>query len=68
MGALEVRLLELLVLVDSVVRPERMLLLLLVAQVVRVVFLVSPEMQQVVELEALLQTILELVAAEEASE
>jgi hypothetical protein len=45
-----------------------MLLLLLVAQVVRVVFLVSPEMQQVVELEALLQTILELVAEEEASE
>jgi hypothetical protein len=67
MEALEVRLLELQGLADSVAQLERMQLLLLEVPVELVVFLVSQEMQQVEELEVLLQTILELVAAVAAS-
>jgi len=67
MEALEVRLLELQGLADSVAQLERMQLLLLEVPVELVVFLVSLEIQQVVELEELLQTILELVAEVAAS-
>ena len=63
MEALEVRLLEPQGLADSVAQLERMQLHLLEVPVELVVFLVSLEMQPVVELEVLLQTILELVAA-----
>ena len=67
MEVLEVRLLEQQDLADSVVQPERMLLLLLEVSVEQEVFLVSLEMQPVVELEVLRQTISELVAAVAAS-